>query len=85
VQLVWLGRIGRDLAVLHFRRRLKESGTILNVSYHFRTSDTMICGAPNYVQVGRKSYVTCLLDQVARIFSAAADGQVDAGQDSILP
>jgi len=44
--------------------------------YVGRATDTMICGAPNYVQVGRKSCVTGVLDQVARIFSAAADGQV---------
>jgi hypothetical protein len=57
------------------RRRLPQLSGGVPV-HEGGTSDTMICGAPNYVQVGRKSRVTGVLDQVARIFSAAADGQV---------
>jgi len=32
------------------------------------TTDIMVCSALNYVQLGRKSCVTCVLDQIALIF-----------------
>jgi hypothetical protein len=60
------------IACFHFRR-LEDGFPFVRRCALSTRSDTMICGALNYVQLGQKSRVTRVLDQVAFIFAAAVD------------